>query len=188
MSAAVPNPGAKHGEGPITTRMHRLARIFVVSALATIGAASITEGAREAAAQPTQASQAKPMKIRIVVQGATVVGTLDDHPTARDFASLLPLSLTLTDYARTEKVGDLPRSLTTDGAPPGHDPSAGVIAYYAPWGNLAIFYRDFGYSEGLIKLGMIGSGGAALGRSGAMQATIELVGDEGNRGVTPHPR
>lgn len=26
-----------------------------------------------------------------------------------------------------------------------------VITYYAPWGNLAIFYRDFGYSAGLVN-------------------------------------
>ncbi len=53
-------------------------------------------------------------------------------------ASLLPLSVTLTDYASTEKISDLPRRLATDGAPDGFDPSAGDIGYYAPWGNLAI--------------------------------------------------
>jgi hypothetical protein len=31
----------------------------------------------------------------------------------------------------------------------------GDIAYYAPWGNLAIFHKDFGYSDGLIILGKI---------------------------------
>ncbi|WP_394287896.1 cyclophilin-like fold protein [Corynebacterium variabile] len=29
------------------------------------------------------------------------------------------------------------------------------IAYYAPWGNLAIFYRDFPRSPGLVILGHI---------------------------------
>jgi hypothetical protein len=33
----------------------------------------------------------------------------------------------------------------------------GDIAYYAPWGNLAIFYKDFGYSRGLVKLGRLDS-------------------------------
>ncbi|WP_337926728.1 cyclophilin-like fold protein [Paenibacillus caui] len=36
------------------------------------------------------------------------------------------------------------------------------ITYYAPWGNLAIFYRDFRYSSGLIKLGSIDAGGEKL--------------------------
>jgi hypothetical protein len=29
----------------------------------------------------------------------------------------------------------------------------GDITYYAPWGNLALLYRDFGYANGLIKSG-----------------------------------
>ena len=65
---------------------------------------------------------------------------------------MLPLTLTLKDYAGTEKISDLPRKLSTQGAPSGSDPSVGDITLYAPWGNLAIFYRDFGYASGLIIL------------------------------------
>ena len=74
----------------------------------------------------------------------------------------VPMSLTLEDYAATEKISNLPRKLSTEGAPAGSDPSIGDIAYYSPWGNLAIFYRDFRYSSGLIKLGKIDSGIEAL--------------------------
>jgi hypothetical protein len=115
------------------------------------------------------------MKIRMTVNGKVATATLDDTPAARDFASLLPLSLTLTDYASTEKVSGLPRRLSQEDAPAGHDPSAGDITYYAPWGNLAIFYRDFGYSPGLIRLGTIDSGIEALHQSGSLQTTIEVV-------------
>ncbi len=104
-------------------------------------------------------------------------GTLENNATARDSASLLPLTVTLQDYASTKKISDLPRRLSTDGAPAGFDPSAGDIAYYAPWGNLAILYRDFGFSTGIIKLGAIESGGAALSRPGSLRARIELVED-----------
>jgi hypothetical protein len=38
-----------------------------------------------------------------------------------------------------EKIGDLPKKLSTDGAPTGSNPNVGDIAYYAPLGNLAIF-------------------------------------------------
>jgi len=158
-------------------RMKRLTRISAVTALAAVALVNMTNAVEQATAQSTYDSQAKTMKIRINIEGATVTGTLEDNPTARDFASLLPLSVPLADYARTEKVSDLPRKLSTDGAPAGFDPSIGDITYYAPWGNLAIFYQDFGYSRGLIKLGAIDSGGAALSRSGSMQATIELVRD-----------
>lgn len=169
-------------------QMQRFAWICMVFALAATGCAATKERAGQAAAQSTQDYQAAPMKIRIIVEGAAIAGTLEDNSSARDFASLLPLRLTLTDYALTEKVSDLPRRLTTAGAPAGFDPSVGDIAYYAPWGNLAIFYRDFGYSDGLVKLGVIDSGGGALSRSGATQATIELAGDEDSRSLPRHSR
>jgi hypothetical protein len=83
----------------------------------------------------------------------------------------------LEDFNGTEKITFLPRKLSTESAPAGFDPSVGDISYYAPWGNLAVFYRDFRYSSGLVKLGAIESGGAALNRPGSMRATIELVKD-----------
>lgn len=95
------------------------------------------------------------MKIRLVAGDRTFNATLADSAAARDFASLLPLELTLRDYNRTEKIADLPKRLSTEGVPDGIDPETGDIAYYAPWGNLAIFYRDFGYSRGLVRLGKI---------------------------------
>jgi hypothetical protein len=116
------------------------------------------------------------VKIRIKVQGAAISATLENNRTARDFVSLLPLTITLKDYASTEKIANLPRKLNTKDAPAGIDPSVGDITYYAPWGNLAIFYKDFGYSTGLVKLGSIDAGMAALSRPGSLRATIELIG------------
>jgi hypothetical protein len=110
------------------------------------------------------------------VEDTVITATLVDNATSRDFVSLLPLTLTLKDYAGTEKISDLPRRLSTEGAPPGSDPSIGDITYYSPWGNLAVFYRDFGYSNGLIKLGKIDSGVEALSRLGPLRVTIELIG------------
>lgn len=115
------------------------------------------------------------VKIRIDVEGATITATLDDNETARDFISLLPLTITLEDHASTEKIANLPRRLNTDNAPAGIDPSVGDITYYAPWGNLAIFYKDFGYANGLVKLGTIDSGVEALDRPGRIRVVIELL-------------
>jgi len=117
------------------------------------------------------------MKIRIVLDGRTATGTLADTPTARDFASLLPLTLTLSDYAATEKISDLPRRLTQQGAPDGIDPVVGDITYYAPWGNLAIFHKAFRYSPGLIRLGTIDAGAEIFARPGPMRARIEQADD-----------
>jgi hypothetical protein len=115
------------------------------------------------------------MKIRIDVEGRSLSATLDDTEAARDFASLLPLTVKLEDHASTEKIADLPRRLSTRGAPPGSDPDVGDIAYYAPWGNLAVYYRDFGYSAGLVKLGRIDAGVEALERPGPLRVTIARV-------------
>jgi hypothetical protein len=114
-------------------------------------------------------------RIRIEVEDSVLTATLDDTEVARDFAALLPLSLTLADYAATEKISDLPRRLATAGVPEGVTPSAGDITYYAPWGNLALFYRAFGYSPGLVKLGRIDSGPEVLQRPGPLTTTITRI-------------
>ncbi|HJS10020.1 cyclophilin-like fold protein [Sphingopyxis sp.] len=117
----------------------------------------------------------EPMKIRIVTADRTLTAVLDDHAAARDFAALLPIELTLSDYNRTEKIADLPRRLSVEEAPDGIKPSAGDIAYYAPWGNLAIFYRDFGYSRGLVRLGRLEGGTDALEKLDEGRVRIERI-------------
>jgi hypothetical protein len=115
------------------------------------------------------------MRINLRFQDKTLTATLYETPTAQDFASILPLTLTLKDYAQTEKVSDLPRKLTREGAPAGAKPSVGDIAYYAPWGNLALFYKDFPYSDGLILLGKLDGGAETLSVPGSAIVTIELL-------------
>ena len=125
------------------------------------------------AASAASSKPAPTMKIRIRIGEKTLTATMRDTATTKDFMSLLPLQLNLKDYAGTEKISDLPRKLITKGSPSGSDPSVGDIAYYAPWGNLAIFYKDFGYSEGLIILGKLDSGIETLTAFSAGKVTIE---------------
>ena len=155
---------------------------FTVLILATAVGGTITltcagenEAARPGLGQGRSDKQVRTMKIRMDVEGTAITATLADNATSRDFVSLLPLTLTLSDYEATEKISDLRRKLSTEGAPAGSDPSIGDITYYAPWGNLALFYKDFGYSKGLIKLGRIDSGVEALNRPGPVRVKIELV-------------
>jgi hypothetical protein len=152
----------------------------VILAMALAGALALAcAGANDAAGQTsargTADQQVRTMKIRMDVEGTTITATLVDNETARDFVSLLPLTLTLKDYAATEKISDLPRKLSTEGAPSGSDPSIGDIAYYSPWGNLAVFYRDSGYASGLVTLGQIDSNVDALNRPGPLAVAIELI-------------
>ena len=115
------------------------------------------------------------MKISLKVGDKLLTATLIDSATTRDFISLLPLTLTLKDYAGTEKISDLPKRLSTEGTPSGSNPSVGDITYYAPWGNLAIFYRDFGYASGLVILGKIDRGIETFNVPGSVKVTIELI-------------
>ena len=101
--------------------------------------------------------------------------TLDDNGSAREFAARLPLSLTLKDYAATEKIADLPGALSIKGSPEAYKPSAGDISYYAPWGNLAIFYKDGHLSSGLVRLGRLDSGIDAMRRPGPVSVRVERV-------------
>jgi hypothetical protein len=115
------------------------------------------------------------MKIRLKFEEVELTATLVDSQTTRDFISLLPLTLTLEEYAGTEKISYLSRKLSTEDAPAGSDPSIGDITYYAPWGNLAIFDKDFGYSRGLVILGKIDSGIEILQVPGPVNVMIELM-------------
>lgn len=113
------------------------------------------------------------MKIKLILDQQVLHATLDDNTAAKSFYALLPLQLTLEDYASTEKISDLPTKLAVQDAPKGYQANMGDITYYAPWGNLAIFYKNFGYANGLVRLGEISGDLHALKASGSFDVRIE---------------
>ncbi|WP_285656174.1 cyclophilin-like fold protein [Allomuricauda sp. NBRC 101325] len=116
------------------------------------------------------------MKLKISFGDTELTATLYDNPTSRDLISMLPITTELKDYASNEKIFYPERKLTKDGAPGGYDPSKGDITYYAPWGDVAIFYKDFSYSSGLIGLGRIENNGIEkLRLVGSQPVTFELI-------------
>ncbi len=98
-------------------------------------------------------------KLKISFGETQLTATLFDNPTSRDFISMLPITTELEDYASNEKIFYPEHKLADSGAPAGYNPSKGDITYYAPWGDVAIFYKDFSYSTGLISLGKIDENG-----------------------------
>jgi hypothetical protein len=92
--------------------------------------------------------------IRISFGDNELTARLDDNATARDLAAQLPLTLTFRDHNSVEKTAPLPRELSLEGAPEGHDPAAGDIGYWAPGGNL-VFYYDSGapFFNGIVRIG-----------------------------------
>jgi hypothetical protein len=130
---------------------------------AIVASALMTQLAFSQTAQDSAPSQdATSMKIRIEFNGATMTAALYDNPSARDFAAMLPLDLTIENYANNEKIAYLPRKLTEEGSGPFTNEAPGDLCYYAPWGNLAFFYAGYRYSRGLIRLGRLDNGFAPL--------------------------
>ncbi|MCB0662977.1 MAG: hypothetical protein KDC24_09570 [Saprospiraceae bacterium] len=95
--------------------------------------------------------------IRIVIQvGDTQIDAmLFDNPTTRSFLKQFPLTVTVEDHAGTEKIFYPKPPLDKKGAPDGAKPVKGDIMYYAPWDDVAIFYKSFRYAPGLIPMGNI---------------------------------
>jgi hypothetical protein len=94
--------------------------------------------------------------IRILVGNAGLNARLDDNATANDLAAQLPVTLTFRDHNSVEKTASLPRELSLEGAPAGHDPVAGEIGYWAPDGDLVLYYDDAAPQwDGIVRLGEV---------------------------------
>jgi hypothetical protein len=110
--------------------------------------------------------------------GATAVEVTigEDNPTVRDFLSLLPITLTLEEFADKEKVSYLPRRLAHNGSP-GSDPEDGDLIYYIPWGNLGFYYdaSGIGYSDQTIHIGKYNASRAQLDQLASQPVTVEVV-------------
>ena len=96
------------------------------------------------------------LKVNITVGDRTITATMEDNAAGRDFLSRLPLEVTLNDYNNTtEKIFYPDPALTTEGVTRGCAPTPGDITIYAPWGNVAIFCKNWSHSNDLIKIGRI---------------------------------
>jgi hypothetical protein len=102
--------------------------------------------------QDTDSSEGTP--IRITFDDTVLAARLHDNATARDLAAQLPLTLTFRDHNNVEKTAPLPRELSLEGAPEGHDPAAGDIGYWAPDGDLVFYYdSDAPFFNGIVRIG-----------------------------------
>lgn len=115
------------------------------------------------------------LKVNITVGSRTVAATMENNAAARDLLSRLPLEVTLNDFNNTtEKIFYPNPALTLDGVPRGCAPVPGDITIYAPWGNVAIFCKEWPYSDDLVKIGHIdGEGIDALDVGGDIRVRIE---------------
>lgn len=139
-----------------------------------VGAARPKVRLETAVSQRTEAADAK--RIKLTFGGGEAFAVLHNNPASRDFASMLPLTLRFSDFNGAEKIAYPPRRLTLEETPLGFAPSAGDLNVFVPWGNLAIFYRDSGYSQDLASVGRLTSGIETLAAmEGEFSVRIELI-------------
>lgn len=115
------------------------------------------------------------MRVKFTFADQAFTATLEDNPSACDLFSMLPLDLTISDYASNEKIANLPRKLTEVGSGRFQNEAVGDLCYYAPWGNLALFYGPYRWSRGLIRLGRLDQGAAPLMVRGEFPLRVETL-------------
>lgn len=103
-----------------------------------------------------RAKEESPMKIKVSDGKNTVVFALNQSQAAKDLWNQLPLTIGVENYGSNEKIF-YPKKLRTENTPAA-DARAGTLAYYAPWGDVVMFYRDFGSAGWLYQLGEAESG------------------------------
>nr|WP_321462485.1 cyclophilin-like fold protein [uncultured Cohaesibacter sp.] len=123
-----------------------------------------------------QQASAEGARVRFIIDERILTATLEDNSASRDFLAMLPVEVVMKDYASNEKIFYPAPRLSTINVPDGLDPEPGDITYYAPWGNVALFYRDFGYAAGLVRLGHFDDGAMAwLSSPGSLRVRIEVI-------------
>ncbi len=97
-------------------------------------------------------------KVEFAFGDHVFTATLSDNPSARDFASMLPLNLELSDFSDNEKIAYLPRKLTVEGNTPYTDAAVGDLCYYVPWGNIIFYYGNYSPASSVVRLGRLDAG------------------------------
>ena len=128
---------------------------------------TVSEAAGESAAVR---EEAEALQISVQWEDHTVIYELNDSTAARALYDQLPLTLEVDDFSTNEKIFYPPETLDTGDAPQAAG-GAGTLAYYAPWGDVVMFYDDYDADASLYELGQIVSGGEWVSQ---MSGTITI--------------
>lgn len=89
--------------------------------------------------------------------GDTLVFELNNSSAAASLYEQLPLTVDVQDFSSNEKIFYPPEKLDLIDTPKA-EMKIGTLAYYAPWGNVVMFYDTYSPNEDLYELGHITSG------------------------------
>jgi fermentation-respiration switch protein FrsA (DUF1100 family)/quercetin dioxygenase-like cupin family protein len=115
------------------------------------------------------------MRISVEGNGKTVVFELNDAQAAKELYGQLPLTVDVEDYSDNEKIFYPPEKLNTTKTPLA-DAEVGTLAYYAPWGDVVMFFDSFVSADGLYELGKVVTGGEHIKD---LSGTIQIKAADG---------
>lgn len=123
------------------------------------GAAVENGGSSKEDASSAPEEEQKETSLQILVESDTqqIIFQLNDSPAAKSLYQQLPLTVSVENFSNNEKIFYPPEKLSTKDTPIAEGP-AGTLAYYALWGDVAMFYSPCSGSGDLYQLGTAISG------------------------------
>jgi len=110
------------------------------------------------------------MRITVKNEDIEIIYELNDSKAAESLYAQLPLTLEEEDFSSNEKTFYPPEKLDVSGTPLAEG-GAGILAYYEPWGDVVMFYGDFGGNSSLYALGTAVTGTENISR---ISGTVEI--------------
>lgn len=105
----------------------------------------------------TYANEGDFMKISVSSDENKIVFKLNNSQASKELYEQLPLNIEVENFGNNEKIFYPPEKLSVSNTPTANAKN-GTLAYYAPWGDVVMFYKDFGTAGGLYDLGEVISG------------------------------
>ena len=145
--------------------LKRVVKLFGIAALLVFmcgcaesdGARRPPAGAAEIPEKEAERMDAVPMKVQVKKDDTVFVFALNDGRAARELYAQLPVTVQVEDFGTNEKIFYPPEALSTEDTPQAEG-QEGTLAYYAPWGDVVMFYGHFERNAGLYALGEAVSG------------------------------
>lgn len=130
---------------------------FLLSTIICLLTLSACKEKQTSIQETTPQKEKTSMKIQIENNEATIIYELNESDGAKQLYEQLPLKVNVENFSTNEKIFYPPKELDTKNTPMANA-KAGTLAYYEPWGNVVMFYGDFGKGNGLYELGNVISG------------------------------
>jgi hypothetical protein len=112
-------------------------------------------------------------QMHVTVGSKVFAATLSDNATARAFASMLPLTLDMTDVNANEKYYELAKSLPANPSSPGTIQAGDVMLYGSS--GLVLFYKAFSTSYTYTRIGKIDDASALAAAGGVGNVAVTFA-------------